>query len=217
MQQGVGQREDHRRHGHERGELRGHHDWHDASYVQQWIDMDVSRGEDRRPRIQQMLDLVPFDREAPVRVLDVGAGYGLLSGEVLKVFSSAHVTLQDFSAPMLGHARKRLAAFGDRVAFVTADFSRPGWTAGLGGPFDLAVSGIAIHNLADARVIQNVYREMASVLKPTGVFLDIDNIGGRAAETHAEWLARAGFGRVVMPYRDEQIAMFVAFKQRAAR
>ena len=130
---------------------------------------DQSRDAVRRQRRQRLRDMlahahVPADGE--VSVLDVGGGYGVVTEEVLAAFPHARVTLQDYSEPMLDAARRRLAPEAGRLAFVQADLTDPGWTGRVGGPFDLAVSAIAIHNLRDIGAIADCYRGIAQVLKP---------------------------------------------------
>lgn len=190
---------------------RGHHDWLSTSYVKDWIENDVTNDADRRPIIRQMLTYAPFPRDAKIKVLDVGAGYGLLSHEALCAFPNAHVTLQDYSEPMFVHAKNRLAEFKVRTAYMTADFSKPGWAKTLGGPFDVAISGIAIHNLGDPRLVEQVYQELATVIKPGGVFLDLDyTFGGLALPNQLRWLKGNGFTKVETPWKDGSLVMFVA-------
>ena len=131
----------------------GEHDWHSSDYVDWWITRDQSRDAERRQRLREMLSHADFATDAEFAVLDVGGGYGVVSEEVLAAFPRARVTLQDYSQPMLDTARKRLAAYSERVAFVLADLTDPGWTGRVGGPFDLAVSAIVIHNLRDMAAI----------------------------------------------------------------
>ena len=76
------------------------HDWHSTDYVAEWITRDAVRDPERRPLLQQMLSFAPFPREAELEVLDVGAGYGAVSEELLQAFPAARVTLQDYSQPM---------------------------------------------------------------------------------------------------------------------
>jgi SAM-dependent methyltransferase len=117
-----------------------HHDWHSKTYVADWIVHDTARDPERRPRLQSMLAAAPLPRDAAIEVLDVGAGYGAVTEEVLKAFPQARVTLQDYSTPMLGEARRRLAGHAAQLRYVTADLTDPGWAQKVGGPFDLAVS-----------------------------------------------------------------------------
>src|SRR5204863_6248815 len=151
-----------------------HHDWHSEQYVTDWIAHDVARDPERRPRLQQMLEMGPFPRAAEIEVLDVGAGYGAVSEEVLKRFPNARVTLQDYSQPMLAEAQRRLAPHAARLTYVTADLTDPAWPQAVGGPFDLAVSAIALHNLRDPAKIFACYRAIHDLLRPDGRFLDYD-------------------------------------------
>jgi ubiquinone/menaquinone biosynthesis C-methylase UbiE len=173
------------------------HDWHSPVYVDEWIARDVTRDAERRPLLREMLAAAPLAGDAAITVLDVGGGYGVVSEEVLDHFGNAKVTLQDYSRPMLDAARRRLARYGDRVGYTVADLRDPVWTDAIGGPFDLAVSAIAIHNLRDRDLIAQCYRGIARVLKPGALFLDYDLfelIGGVATQT--ETLKAAGFTRV---------------------
>jgi SAM-dependent methyltransferase len=72
--------------------------------------------------------------EAP-RVLDVGCGSGRIGELVLDAGARDYVGV-DFSEPMLGLARERLARFGDRVSLVQGDFRE----APLEAPFDVVLA-----------------------------------------------------------------------------
>lgn len=111
----------------------GHrHDWHSAAYVADWIDRDITRDAERRPTLERMASLIVEHPDQPVRVLDVGGGYGAVTSAVLDTLPEAGVVLQDYSTAMLDQARQRLAGYGDRVGFHLADLGDPGWTQGLG-------------------------------------------------------------------------------------
>ncbi|HEU0216712.1 MAG TPA: class I SAM-dependent methyltransferase [Stellaceae bacterium] len=176
----------------------GEHDWHSRDYVAWWITRALSRDAERRQRLREMLAATNIAVDAGPSVLDVGGGYGVVSEEVLAAFPRAHVTLQDYSEPMLAAARERLASYAQRIAFVHADLTDSAWVRRVGGPFDLAVSAIVIHNLRDVGAIAAAYRGVAEALKPGGVFLDydlfFDEIGGTAR--HVELLRDAGFAQV---------------------
>ena len=188
-----------------------HHDWHSTEYVDDWIERDVTRDEQRRLHLRRMLAAATLPPAAKMDVLDIGAGYGIVTQEVLLAFPNAQATLHDYSQPMLDHARRRLAANADRTTYVFSDLSRPDWTNALGKRFDLAVSAIAIHNLASEGRIPQIYGEVASVLKPGAAFLNYEIVsftGG--VEGHLEWLRRAGFLEVTCPWQDEHNAILVA-------
>jgi SAM-dependent methyltransferase len=192
-----------------------HHDWHSSSYVDEWIARDLTRDEERRLRLRHMLAAGPYDVEAEITVLDVGGGYGVVTEEVLRTFPRARVILQDYSQPMLDQARHRLAAHRERVEYVVGDLCDPKWTDGVGGPFDLAVSAIAIHNLRDLGQIAACYRAVAGILKPAGVFLDYDLfglIGGIDAQMRT--ISEAGFAAVDCLWQEGRLAIIRAREPR---
>src|SRR5205807_8302734 len=104
-----------------------HHDWHSEQYVTDWIAHDVARDPERRPRLQQMLEMAPFPRDAAIEVLDIGAGYGAVSELVLNRFPYARLTLQDYSQPLLAQAKLRFAARASRLTYLTSVRSYPAW------------------------------------------------------------------------------------------
>jgi SAM-dependent methyltransferase len=194
-----------------RGVAVDHHDWHSPSYVDEWIARDITRDEERRVRLRQMLAAAPFVPDAALAVLDVGGGYGVVTEEVLRGFPHAVVTLQDYSQPMLDQARQRLAEYEARVKYAIGDLRDPSWTDGVGGSFDLAVSAIAIHNLRDLTQIAACYRAIGRVLKPEGVFLDYDLfglIGG--IEAQIQMIQDAGFGAVDCLWHEGRLAILRA-------
>jgi trans-aconitate methyltransferase len=186
-----------------------HPDWHSKAYVADWIVHDTARDPERRPRLQSMLAAAPLPRDAAIEVLDVGAGYGAVTEEVLKAFPQARVTLQDYSTPMLGEARRRLAGHAAQLRYVTADLTDPGWAQKVGGPFDLAVSAIALHNLRDPPKIFACYRAIHDLLRPAGWFLDYD-LFFTGVEEHIAALHEAGFASVECPWQEPPRAILVA-------
>ena len=188
------------------------HDWHSQTYVEEWIRRDISRHDARRPRLQEMLSLASLDSDSDIAVPDVGGGYGVVSEEVLRAFPRAVVALQDYSQPMLGFAGQRLALYEGRMRYVFADLRDPSWIDRVGGPFDLIVSAIAIHNLSNLEQISACYRGIARLLKPRSSFLDydlFDIVGG--VDLHMTLLRNAGFERVVCHGKQDRAAIVAAF------
>ena len=67
------------------------------------------------------LDLIPFATDSAIRVLDLGAGTGLLSAFIAETFPHAHLTLVDISEGMLDQARKRFSGDVARFDFRALD------------------------------------------------------------------------------------------------
>ena len=192
-----------------RGRPSMHHDWHSERYVGDWIAHDMTRDAERRPRLQEMLAAAPHPPDAAIEVLDVGAGYGVVTEELLKRLPKARVTLQDYSPPMLAEARRRLTPHATQLTYVTADLTDPDWTQRVGGPFDLAVSAIALHNLREPAKIFACYRAIHDLLKPEGRFLDYD-LFFAGADEHLVELRKAGFASVECRWQDPPRAILVA-------
>lgn len=189
------------------------HDWHSSDYVSEWITRDVTRDHERRALLRQMLSFAPFPHGMELEVLDVGAGYGVVSEEALQAFPAARITLQDYSRPMLDRARQRLAGHPDRLRYVLCDLVDPSWPQQVGGPFDLAVSAIAIHNLRELEKIFACYRAIHGLLKPGGCFLDCDRFV-EGLEPHLTELREAGFDRVECLWQEPPRAILLATRAR---
>jgi ubiquinone/menaquinone biosynthesis C-methylase UbiE len=184
---------DHHHHAHD-GD---HHHWDSQSYVDNWLKRDASRLGERRPFLDRLVAAIPFARDAEIEVLDVGGGAGVVAAAVLAAYPRAKVTLQDYSEPMIEFARKTLAGRAGQVRYVLCDLRDAAWEAAVGGPFDLAVSGIAIHNLNDMAAIATCYQAVRRLLKSGGCFLDYDHfdrVGG--VPLHQYTLKVAGFAKV---------------------
>lgn len=154
----------------------GRHDWHSSQYVEGWIASAATRDDERRIILRRVVSLIPREADAAICVLDVGAGYGALSAQVLERFPQAQLVCQDFSEPMFAQARKRLAWASERITFTHSDLNDPGWSHALAGPFDAVVSAIAIHNVRYPERIRAIYSEIFDVVAPGGCFLNYDLI-----------------------------------------
>jgi SAM-dependent methyltransferase len=173
---------------------RGHHDWHSPDYVQEWVADYEARAADRLPQFELLADLVPHPTPAPLRILDVGAGWGPLTRHLLGRYPEASAVLLDFSAPMLDEARARLAGDAARVTLVAGDLSQPGAIAAAvaagpagGAPFDAVVSSLCVHNLRPAERVPALYREIREAVAPGGCFLNLDLMGGAVPPVQAAW------------------------------
>lgn len=115
-------------------------------------------------------------RGSPKRILDLGCGDGILGRFLLSRFPSASGLFVDFSEPMLDAARVNVGTLANATV-AKADFSSPQWieVAGRHGPFDIVVSGFAIHHQPDERKL-GLYSEVFDLLAPGGIFLNLEHV-----------------------------------------
>ena len=134
--------------------------------------------------------LLDFLRPGVERVVDLGAGDGHLLGFVLAARPAARGVAVDFSPPMLDAARARFAAEA-RAAVLAHDLTRPLPGGALDGA-DAVVSSFAIHHLEDDRK-RTLYEEVHALLRPGGVFLNLEHVAPGSDALHARFLASIGY------------------------
>ncbi|QEC47061.1 class I SAM-dependent methyltransferase [Baekduia soli] len=124
------------------------------------------------------LDLLPAP---PRRVLDLGAGTGLLAGFVAAAHPGAELHLLDGAPAMLEQARERL---GPDVVLHAGDLRAPLPA----GTFDAVVSALAIHHLDDAAK-QDLFARVHAALAPGGVFVNAEQVAGPTPRFEAHYRA----------------------------
>jgi len=119
--------------------------------------------------------IAEWDADAPLDIMDIGAGTGLFSEMVASRQKVGRLCLLDASAAMLDQARARFSG-RERVEYRLADMAG----AELAGPWDLVISSLAIHHLADERK-KALYRRIRAALKPGGLFVNAEQVAGPQA------------------------------------
>ena len=189
------------------------------------------------------MDAIGLIGAEPKRVLDLGAGTGMLSAFVAARYPGAELVLVDGAPAMLQEAREALP---DAVTHV-ADLADPL----PGGPFCAVVSALAIHHLDDAGK-RDLFARIHDVLAPGGVFVNAEQVlaptpwlderwrewhrtrsaelGTTAAEWDAAvgrmshdrcatvedqlaWLREAGFDDVAAPFQDHRFAVMAGLRR----
>jgi tRNA (cmo5U34)-methyltransferase len=142
-----------------------------VAYYDDWMRMALPGYEDVFSVARQIL---PFDDDASIRVLDLGAGTGLFSQHVLDRYPNAAFVLYDVAAKMLDVARERFRARQDQFGFIVGDYR------GLGDSqiYDLVISSLSIHHLSD-RDKRALFKQVYAALKDGGLFVNIDQIRGQ--------------------------------------
>jgi tRNA (cmo5U34)-methyltransferase len=123
-------------------------------------------------------DLLSLRGGAVTRVLDLGAGTGMLSAYVARRHPDVSLVLLDGAAPMLAEAQRLLAP--REVTVLVADLRE----AFPPGPYDAVVSALAIHHLDDAAK-RDLFARVLEVLEPGGAFVNAEQVRGPT-----RWLAQ---------------------------
>ena len=71
-----------------------HHDWDSPKYVSNWAAGRESFAPVRRMVPAELSLFGPYDKKLPIRILDVGAGYGAVTQFLLSHFSNAGLQRQ---------------------------------------------------------------------------------------------------------------------------
>ncbi len=121
------------------------------------------------------VEVIPGDRTAQLKVLDLGAGTGLYSGMVQAVFPNAEFTLLDLAVEMLEKAKSRFSRMGKSPIILVGDYVE----ADFGSSYDLVISSLSIHHLSDPDK-ERLYQRIYDVLIPGGMFVNADQVKGKS-------------------------------------
>ena len=141
-----------------------------VAYYDEWIRKAVPGYDDL---FAVAKELIPFRPDDPVDVLDLGAGTGLFSFQVLERCPHGRFVLWDVADKMLETARERFSNLPDQFRYVADDYRNLPDT----GNFDLVISSLSIHHLADEEK-KELFRHIFGVLRQSGLFINIDLIRG---------------------------------------
>jgi ubiquinone/menaquinone biosynthesis C-methylase UbiE len=125
----------------------------------------------RRQALPEIRKVIDGRDPGTLRLLDLGCGTGAFFEEVLHNWPQIDATALDLSPAYLGKARARLGGSG-KIRFVEANAEATGLPA---GHFDIVTAVYLFHELPPA-VRRIVSAEIARLLKPGGVLIEVDTI-----------------------------------------
>lgn len=135
------------------------------------------------------LEQIPFEKDASIRVLDLGAGTGLFSWHILEEYPAATFTLYDLAPKMLEIARGRFGAYPGQFTYLIEDYRQ----ISTDQKFDLVISSLSIHHLSDDDK-RALFLRIHSLLENGGLFINIDQVWGPTDYWQArywnQWLER---------------------------
>ncbi|BDI14754.1 SAM-dependent methyltransferase [Nostoc cf. commune SO-36] len=123
------------------------------------------------------VEIIPSNRQASLKVLDLGAGTGLYSGMVQSVFPNAEFTLLDLAFEMLEKAEFRFRKMGKFPHLLIGNYVE----VDLCDSYDLVISALSIHHLPDCNK-KLLYQKIYNILNPGGMFVNADQVLGKTTD-----------------------------------
>jgi len=135
------------------------------------------------------IDLIRFPHDSRLKVLDLGAGTGLMAAFIAYSFPQARITMVDISREMLERARVRFELGGERFRFEVSDYG----VAPIQEKYDAVVSALSIHHLSDEQK-RSLFDRIHGALNDGGVFVNAEQFRAATAERHRfhheRWITR---------------------------
>lgn len=116
-------------------------------------------------------DLANSKREDP-KILDLGAGTGLLTKYLFEKYPQGEFTLVDLSDEMLKIAKNRFRGLNN-FKYIAEDYL----TYNFDNSFDMIISSLSIHHLEDENK-KKLYKKVYDSLNHEGFFLNADQVIG---------------------------------------
>jgi tRNA (cmo5U34)-methyltransferase len=113
---------------------------------------------------------------SPTKILDLGAGTGLLTEKLFEKYPKAQFTLLDISEDMLNIARGRFADH-PQFKYIIANYLEYEFEE----EFDIVISSLSIHHL-DHRDKEYLYGKIYKILNRGGIFLNADQVLANSPE-----------------------------------
>jgi tRNA (cmo5U34)-methyltransferase len=141
-------------------------------------------------------DLATVDN-SQAKILDLGAGTGLLTSYLHERYREGHFTLLDLSDEMLEVARARInkdsVKNDSNFSYIIGDYLKHDF----GGTFDIVVSSLSIHHL-EHHDKEFLYQKIYHHLNPGGVFINADQVLGPHSANEEEyqrnWMEKIDLG-----------------------
>ena len=136
------------------------------------------------------------------RILDLGAGTGLLTKYLFEKYPEAEFTLIDLSEEMLKLAKNRFQRYNN-FKYITADYLEHDFNS-----FDIIVSSLSIHHIEDKEK-KKLYKKIYNALNPEGIFLNSDQVIGSTPNIdktyQRNWMEKIDENKFTGPEKDTAI------------
>jgi trans-aconitate methyltransferase len=149
-------------------------DW--ANWFERWERQQEAHIPYREERFTAMLDLLAMRLPEDFVAVDLACGPGAITRRLLARFPKARVVAVDLDPVLLAMGRAVVGDGDGRARFADGNLIEPDWLDSLGVPaVDAVLSTTAIHWLPPGAIVQ-LYRTLAGLIRPGGVFMNGDNM-----------------------------------------
>ena len=128
------------------------------------------------------VEIIPFKEDKNIKVLDLGAGTGLISSLVASKYEKSDITLVDVSENMLDQAKNSLGKLSNKFSYLVANYSN----LELSGSFDVVISALSIHHLTGEEK-KSLFKKIFNNLNNGGIFINADQVQGETVEIETKY------------------------------
>ena len=150
--------------------------WGSREFIERWASKGGWQAPIREAQTAMVLRMLPQPLDAPIRILDIGAGYGALALAVLSERPNAKAVCLDASEAMLKLGAERSSDLKNRITFIQASLDASDWTAAAPGVFDAVISARALHHFTENQRRRFIFKEVFGLLASGGCFINADNV-----------------------------------------
>ncbi|KAF2472828.1 ketoacyl-synt-domain-containing protein, partial [Lindgomyces ingoldianus] len=119
------------------------------------------------------------NRSSNIRILEIGAGTGSVTGSILESAAYSSYTFTDISPAFLGSAKQLFRRFADKMLFKTFDMDKDIVQQGYDvGSFEVIVASNVLHASAD---VPKALRNIRALLRPGGYMVCLELAKNRQA------------------------------------
>lgn len=148
-------------------------DLQDSAIARKWAIETATNKPWRAEFRESFAELLRPFAKAPIRILELGSGPGLLAKRILRDVPVREYVLFDFSDPMMQMARETLGPRAE-VSYHIGDFRSHDWASKVPGVFDAVVSMQAVHEIRHKRHVPWLYAQTATLLRSGGLLIVSD-------------------------------------------
>jgi tRNA (cmo5U34)-methyltransferase len=150
--------------------------WGDKGFIENWASKGSWQAPIRDVQTAMVLRMIPHEIDAPIRVLDIGAGYGALAAAVLCDRPNTTAVCLDASEAMLKLGPEKNFALNNRMMFIQASLESPDWLKSVDGTFDAVISSRALHHFTENQRRRDIFKEVFNLVRSGGCFINADNV-----------------------------------------